>query len=314
MTAAFKISILAVWQGFFYEVIPLQTLEELHPVTILLYFSAIAGIAMFCMNPILLLCSFTGAILYFFILNKLKFLKRHFYSFLLFLILTLINPLVSHNGVTVLFVLNDNPVTLESLLYGADSALMILSVLYWLGLFTQIMTSEKILCIFGTFSPKIALFLSMTLRFVPLLNSQWKKVCDTQKTLGYFQSDNIIDRIKDYMRVFDIVLTWSLENGIITANSMDARGSGIGKRTSFSIHHFQKQDFILIFIIILLTGMIIFVICQNALEINFYPAVSMAELNFLSIIGLSAYFLLALLPSVIQIEVSLKWKFLQSKI
>ncbi len=290
----------------------MHTLDELHPVTILLYFLAVAGIAMFCMNPILLFCSFTGAICYFFILNQLKFLKRHFFSLILFFILTLINPLVSHNGVTVLFILNDNPVTLEALLYGADSALMILSVLYWLGLFSQIMTSEKILCIFGTFSPKIALFLSMTLRFVPLLNAQWKKVCDTQKTLGYFQSDNIIDKIRDYMRVFDIVLTWSLENGIITANSMDARGSGIGKRTSFSIHRFQKQDFLFICISILLT--ITTILCFNALEIQFYPAVSMTELNFTAIIGLSAYFLLALLPSVIQIEVSLKWKFLQSKI
>ena len=292
----------------------MHTLEELHPVTIFLYFMAVSGIAMFCMNPVLLIFSLAGAIFYFLIRNKTKFLKRHFFSFLLFLILMLINPLVSHNGVTVLFILNDNPVTLEALLYGADSATMILAVLYWLSSFSQIMTSEKILYLFGAVSPKTALLLSMTLRFIPLFNQQWKKTQEAQKTLGYYQTDNIIDSIKNHFQVFDTVLTWSLENGIITANSMEARGSEIGKRTNFSIHKFYPEDYILIIIILILTGITIFSICFHTLDIQFYPAISHTEINLLSITGLTAYFFLAILPSALQIEVSLRWKYLQSKI
>ena len=151
---------------------------------------------------------------------------------ILFLILALVNPLVSHNGVTVLFVLNDNPVTLESLLYGLNSSVMITAVLYWLNSFSQIMTSEKLLCVFGAISPKIALILSMTLRFVPLLNSQTKKVSDAQKALGFYKSDNIIDSLHEKMRVFNIVLTWALENGIITDGSYEGSGCAISQASA----------------------------------------------------------------------------------
>ncbi|MBR1527813.1 MAG: cobalt transport protein [Oscillospiraceae bacterium] len=292
----------------------MQTLEELHPMTILLYFLAVTGITMFSMHPAVLGCSLFGAVLYFIVRNGRKHFKRHIFSGILFLMLTLINPLVSHNGVTVLFVLNDNPITLEALLYGADSALMITAVLYWIGSFSQIMTSEKILCIFGKFSPKIALMLSMTLRFVPLLNRQSKNISDTQKALGYYQSDNIIDSIREKAKIFDIVITWALENGIITAESMDARGANLGRRTSFSIHHIRKEDVFFIIILALLTGITVSVLLLHMLSAEFYPSVSLPEYRIENLTGILTFLGLALMPSILQAEVSLKWKYLQSKI
>jgi len=292
----------------------MRTLEELHPITILLYFLAVTGITMFSMHPVILGCSLFGAVLYFIIRNGTRHYKRHIFSGILFLILMLINPLVSHNGITVLFVLNDNPVTLEALLYGADSALMIISVLYWIGSFSQIMTSEKILCIFGKFSPKIALMLSMTLRFIPLLNQQSRNISDTQKALGYYQSDNIIDSIREKARVFDIVITWALENGIITAESMDARGANLGRRTSFSIHHIRKDDIFFIIILILFSGINMIIMFRHGLSVEFYPAVSMPEYHIENMTGILTFLALTLMPSILQAEVALKWKYLQSKI
>ncbi len=292
----------------------MRTIEELHPAAIMIYFLAVTGIAMFCNYPYLLFCSFTGAVLYFIVRNKLNHCRYHFFSLILFLILTGINPLVSHNGVTVLFVLNDNPVTLEALLYGANASVMILAVLYWLRSFSQIMTSEKILCIFGTVSPKIALILSITLRFIPLLNEQSQKVSDTQKTLGYYQSDNIIDSVKEKGRILDIIITWILENGIITAASMEARGFGTGRRTSFSIYHIRKEDVIFIISILILSGIVILAVSRKQLEILFYPSIQMAEHSFMQTAGLLAYTGLVLLPSVLEAEAALKWKYLQSKI
>ncbi len=292
----------------------MQTLEELHPMTILLYFLLITGVTMFCANPVLLLLSLLGAVSYFLIRNGKKHGTYHLMSWILFLILSGINPLVSHNGITVLFVLNDNPVTLEALLYGINSAVMILAVLYWLNSFSQIMTSEKILCIFGTVSPKIALLLSMTLRFVPLLNRQSRKVSDAQKALGYYQSDNIIDSIREKMRVMDIVITWALENGIITANSMEARGSGIGRRTNFSVHRMRHEDRIVILISILLFSVTAAAVVRHSLDFVFYPAISSAEYSAWSAAGTASYAVLAFLPGILQAEAALRWKYLRSKI
>ena len=42
-----------------------------------------------------------------------------------FLLMAFANPLLVHNGETVLFFMNDNPVTLEAMIYGGMSSLMI---------------------------------------------------------------------------------------------------------------------------------------------------------------------------------------------
>ncbi|MEE5992844.1 MAG: energy-coupling factor transporter transmembrane component T [Oscillospiraceae bacterium] len=292
----------------------MQTIEELHPIAMTIYFLAVMGIVMFCTNPIIMVISLVGAVLYFLIRNGKGYVKLHGSFAILFLVLVLVNPLVSHNGVTVLFVMNDNPITLEALLYGLNSAVMITGVLYWLRLFSMMMTSEKILCVFGAISPKIALVLSMALRFVPLLQNQAQKVSDAQKAIGYFQSDNIIDSIHQKMRVFDIVLTWSLENGIITANSMEARGYSVGKRSHFSIHPIRKNDVILILLTVILSGVCIMAMALHKMTFVFYPQIQATEPNLLALLGMICYAILVLLPSIIQKGTEQQWNYLQSKI
>lgn len=292
----------------------MQTIEELHPISITIYFMAVMGIAMFSTNPIMMGLSMTGAILYFLTRNGKGHFKMHLSFVILFTVLALMNPLVSHNGITVLFVVNDNPITLEAFLYGLNSATMIISILYWLRLFSMIMTSEKILCVFGAISPKIALVLSMSLRFVPLFQNQAKKVNDSQKAVGYFQSDNIIDSIHQKMRVFDIVLTWALENGIITANSMEARGYSVGKRSHFSIHPIRKNDIILMLITCILSGVCISAMAWGKMTFVFYPEITAPETDLFAVGGMIGYGILVLLPSIIQKGTEKQWNYLQSKI
>ena len=96
----------------------MRSFENANPLALAVYFFAVSGISMFCMNPLLLFLSLTGAVLYYFVRSGRKRMKSHLWSLGLFLVLVVLNPLVSHNGVTVLFVLNHNPVTLEAAVYG----------------------------------------------------------------------------------------------------------------------------------------------------------------------------------------------------
>ena len=48
-------------------------------------------------------------------------------------------------------------------------------------------------------------------------------------------------RVRSALRVFSIVVTWSLESGIITADSMRCRGYGLPGRTSFSLYRFEAN-------------------------------------------------------------------------
>ena len=292
----------------------MRNFENLNPIAVSIYFLTVTGIAMFCMNPILLCFSLLGAVLFFLLRNGRKQIKSHFGFLLLFFIMAVINPLFSHNGVTVLFVINDSPITLEATIYGVVASAMILAVLYWFRSFTQIMTSDKLLYVFGKFSPKLSLILSMGLRFVPLFNRQTKKINTTQTALGLYKDDNIIDRFKGSTRVFSVLLTWALENGIITADSMAARGYGIGKRTHFSLFRFRYSDIILLLLTLTLGIVTCISLGTNSLVITFYPKIETSVFTPMSVLGLTAYAVLTLLPIFMELKEKIKWNCLKSKI
>ena len=104
--------------------------RELNPAVIAVYYLCVIGTAMFIMHPVIITLSLVGAVTLYITIDKKRKAGLHVSFFLLFLILAVINPIWYHNGVTVLFVVNDSPITLEALLYGVFAAAMIISVLY----------------------------------------------------------------------------------------------------------------------------------------------------------------------------------------
>ncbi len=290
----------------------MRRFEDYNPVAAAVYFLAAAGIGMFSMAPVMLLLSLCGALLCQGLLGEGGKWRVHLYTLALFVGMMLINPLISHNGVTVLFVMNHNPVTLEALLYGAAAAGMIVSVMYWFRSFTLVMTSDKLLYIFGTLSPKLALMLSMALRYVPLFTQQAAKVSRSQKALGLYREDNLIDRMKGGMRVFSVMVTWTLENGIITADSMAGRGYGVGRRSRYAIFRWTRNDWLLLLSTLLLAALTLW--GTAAQHFAYYPAITSSPLTARGLTGYAAYGLLTLLPAIITGKEAIQWRILQSKI
>ena len=64
--------------------------EDCNPIASALYFLAVAGIAMFSMNPVLLLTSLAGALLYFLVRNGARGAVTHLWMLGLFLVLFLV--------------------------------------------------------------------------------------------------------------------------------------------------------------------------------------------------------------------------------
>lgn len=292
----------------------MRSFSEYHPTVTAVFFATVIITAMFSGHPAMTVITLFGGVLYYVVLNGAAHARSHFFFFVLFLILAAANPLVSHNGVTVLFVLNHNPVTLEALLYGINSAAMIIGVLYWFRSLTQIMTSEKLMHIFGRLSPKLSLVLSMALRFVPLFRAQSEKAHDAQKAMGMFKDDDIIDDVRGNMRIFSIIVTWALENGIITADSMEARGYGAGRRTSFTRFRLRSSDIVFLVIDLLLFGVCIAALAGDKLEFTFYPAIKGSIDGIPGISGILAYGAMLLMPVITEAEVRIRWKYLQSRI
>lgn len=292
----------------------MNVLSEMNPIVAFLWLMTTAGVAMFLTNPAILLLSLVGALGYFLLRNPDSRPAEHVPYLLLFLLSALLNPLFSHGGSSVLFVLNDNPVTLEALFYGLVLGLVILSTLYWFRSFQQIMTGDKLLYVFGSALPKLTLILSIALRYIPLLRQQAKRVRDSQKALGLFREENLIDRLRGEIRIFSVLVSWALENGVITADSMSARGYGVGKRTRFALFRFRLRDGVCCALCLLLGGVVVWAAASGCLRCTFYPRFAMPPSSLLGAAGTLAYGLLALLPVIMEVEERLRWKFLKSKI
>lgn len=287
--------------------------SELDPAVITLWFLAVSAVAMFCNHPCITFLTVIGAVLFFIVIGRKNSVRSHLFFLILFVVLALANPLVSHNGATVLFVMNDNPVTLEALLYGINSSAMIVGVLYLLRSFSAIMTSEKLLYVTGRLSPKLSMIISMAIRFIPLFSRQGQKINDTQKAMGLYKDDNIIDDIKGHLRVFSVVSTWGLENGIITADSMEARGYGVGRRSHMTRFRFTLRDGVFMAVTVALAALCGAAVASKSIYFEFYPVVRSAETGLLGKAGIIAYGLLIFLPLFIETEVKLRWRYLISK-
>lgn len=290
----------------------MRRFEEYHPTALAVYFLATAGLCMFSMDPALLGLSLLGAVICLGVLGGMRPWRSHLYALVLFAGVALVNPLVSHKGVTVLFVLNANPVTMEAAIYGLAAGAMLLATLYWFRAFNRVMTSEKLLHIFGGLSPKLALMLSMALRYVPLFTRQASQVDQSQKAMGLYREDNLIDRIKGGMRIFSVMVTWTLENGIITADSMTARGYGIGRRSRYTIFRWRKGDVLLLAATLLLTALTLFGLAD--VTVDYYPAFRISPMTARALMGYASYGLLTLLPALITGKEALKWHCLRSSI
>lgn len=288
-------------------------LDRRHPAAVFVYFAGVMTSAMLSMNPVVVLLALLGGEGLLLLRGGLS-LKALAFDAGLFVVMTLVNPLVNHNGATVLFVLGDSPVTLEAFYYGAAAAAMIVSMLTWCRAFSGIMSEDKLLTLFGRISPKIALLFSMALRSVALFSAQTRRVRQAQKGLGLYKEDNAVDALKSDARVFSILVTWALENGIITADSMAARGYGAARRVSFSIYRFRRADGALLLAATVLSLAALGGIITGQVDVGYYPRLLWPQASFGAMITYGAYGVLALLPMLLEGGERIKWRFLLSKI
>ena len=211
----------------------MRTFDAMNPIAVTVTLLLTACITIFCLEPVLLTVSLLSAILFFLMRNGRRHAGFHIGAIGMPLLFALLNPLWNQHGTTVLFIVNQRAVTEEALVYGCVTGLRLAAVLYWFRCFSDLMTSEKLFYLFRGFSPKLALIFTMAVRNLSLFRTQMKKIQTAQRALGLYREGHLIDDIRGELRIFSILLTWALENGIITANSMSARGYGIGKRSSF---------------------------------------------------------------------------------
>jgi len=281
---------------------------ERHPVTTLLYFISVTGIVMFIPSPAIRILSLAGGLLYLFLSETAK--PRHLTAlFILSVAITLINPLISHKGETVLFYINDLAFTLEALLYGANAALLTASVLIWTYSFSRIMTVERVLCVTGKLSPGISVVISSAVRSIPLFSGYYSKISSIKMLNRSFDEEKTLPgELKKSLNDFSATCGLAIEGSIDEADSMDARGFGSEKRKSYSRFVFGRRDVFITVSILILTAVISVFAATGTLDFEFYPVISHAEYGPGFIAAITIYAIAAFYPTVSEAAWMILWK------
>lgn len=293
-----------------------DSFSKYHPFVNLIYFALVIGFSMVVNHPLAQLISLVCAIIYVVSTQgkkSISFLLK--FCLPLVLLTAFINPAFNHEGTTILlYFSNGNPLTLESIFYGFSSGCMIVTLLLWFSAFSEVMTSDKFIYLFGKVIPALSLVLSMTLRFVPKFKTQMKNVADAQRCIGRdVSSGSIMSRTKTAITIVSIMITWSLENAIETADSMKSRGYGLKGRTAFSIYSFEDRDkytlvwFTFCFLYIL-AGVIV-----SAFGFRYFPDIRYSAFDITTIPFYVIYFGLCITPVVLNTVEDRKWKTIYSK-
>ena len=103
-------------------------------------------------------------------------------------------------------------------------------------------------------------------------------------------------RTRNALKVFSIMVTWSLESAIDTADSMRSRGYGEPGRTAFSIYRFDDRDrglllWLLFCGVYLLAGTL-----ARGMKFRYYPMLMGAQPQAITVSFFAVYLLLCLTP------------------
>lgn len=304
---------------FFIGGIPLKIFKEglgegstfagLHPAVNLIFFLFAIGISMFSMSPAFLAVTLIFSWTYSLILMGRKAIKTNLlFTVPVIIIMALINTLFNHNGATVLFYLNGNRVTMEAFVSGVVGALLLSSVIIWFSCFNVIMSSDKLIYIFGKAAPVLGLTLSMVFRFIPLLKSRFKEIHLGQRCMGRHTAGGKMAKVRQTVKEVSILISWSLEAAIETSDSMEARGYGLPGRTSFHLFKMTPADW-KVLAITAVTGLAGTAGCiMGKTSIIFYPEIMPAQWDAVRIVVFVAFCMLLSIPIFIDIAGERKWQ------
>lgn len=280
--------------------------SEYYPTVCFSYFMIIILLTVLLGSPVYIALSFVFAFLY-----RLKIAGKNAFSSLKFVLPVIIlagifNMLFSHFGFTVIFSLLSYDFTLESLLFGIQTGVMLGAVILWFMCYTDVVTSEKFIAVFGGIMPNLALLFSMVLRFIPLMIKTSNEIKEADIGLG-----KEVKGLKNSINRFSCLVSISLEKSMETADAMKSRGFSRGKRKPYNRYKFNFADGVMLFVLIILSSAVIVSYILKFNSFIFEPYMAFEKNNA---VFYALFAVLAALPVAVDLAGEIKWRFLKSKI
>lgn len=281
----------------------------LHPLVSFCYFVCVLVLTLLCPNIITVLLSLLGSILFNLSLRGGKaFAKTLRFVAPMFVIICIGNPLVSHRGVTMLWLFLNQWITLEAIVYGFVTACSLSAVILWFGCYQEVMTSDKFLYLFGQIAPATSLLITSALRFIPQMQATAAQIKESRAML---QSDSprLFQKLAHAIQNLSALLGMSMEQSVEMADSMKARGFGARRRTTFHLFRFDARDARTLAFILTLFAVCIIARCYGHGYMEYYPRITAVVQGTPSITLFTLFAALMLLPSILEAKEAIRWKF-----
>ena len=203
-----------------------------------------------------------------------------------------------HFGVTVLrqnFI--GNNLTVESFIYGLVIGLRFATLCMWLEAIFRVVTSDKVVYLFGRVSPRLSLFLTILLRFIPRVGREARKINLAQKGIGRGSNQgNVFQRFINCLRIFSMLITWMISALALESDSMRSRGSLLRGRTAFSIYRFDNRDRAFVITLFTCITLTVMGVILGASKMWYNPRIIWRPLNGIGMTAAIGYLALCLLP------------------
>lgn len=218
--------------------------ERCHPAVNLIYFAAVIVGTITFQHPVFLTVSFLCAFAYSIKRNGWKALVFNICLLPLIAAFALYYSSYTHFGMTVLRRnMVGNNMTLESLVYGVVLGAVGAGSCMWFSCVFSVFTTDKVVYLLGKVSPRLSLFLAIMLRMIPRIKKEAKRINMAQQGIGRGTNQgNLWQRIRNSLRIFSMLITWTIDSLTVASESMQSRGSSLRGRKAFSIYRFDNRD------------------------------------------------------------------------
>lgn len=290
-------------------------LNTYHPAVAVLPFAAAIGFSMLTFHPVYSVITLASSVALAVKLNGQKAIRLLLrFCMPIYLVTILINTAFNKNGVTVMFYIGDWAIISEGFYFGLCSGAALCAILLWFSCYTSVIDSEKFLFLTSRFSPNAALLVSMTLGQVSKMTKKVSEISDAQIGIYGEEQKKLSKRLRMAMLKISVLLSWSMEDSVQTADSMHARGYGTGRMTKMNPYIFGRKDrFLLAFVLVFMSISISLLIAGKA-SFRFFPSAETVSFDPVSVFGYFSYFFMLSLPMAIEIKEGLQWRFYMSGI
>ena len=291
-----------------------QVFSTYHPVINFIFYLGALVFAVLLIHPLYLGCALVLSVAYLLLVKRRHRWRTVADYLILFVALSVINPLFNRMGDTVLFVwVKGRAYTWEALCYGMALATLLIVVLAWFGSYSELMTSEKLLYLFHSLAPSLSMIFTMVLRFVPDYQRKAGQIRQARAGVGKAGGEaGWREKAESGFMVVSALTTRALEGGIVTADSMRSRGYGSGKRTCFSNYRWTGRDTLLLVWLVLTAALTGFCIGAGGAVAVYIPHIEI-RWNSYTIGGVVSYSLFLMAPIAVQVWEEIKWHSLKSK-